>query len=338
MARRGGWTRRGSGGRFRYFDARGNRITDRAKIERIETIRIPPAWRDVWISPRPGAKLQATGMDNAGRRQYLYHPDFRARQEQAKFDKLIRFADRLPDLRVAMDEHMSQGELERERVCAIAVRLINLAWFRVGSERYAKTSKTFGITTLTKSHVTVGRRRIAFHFRGKHNIMVRTTLVDAELAAAIEELYAMRGSRLFRYRAEGKLVNLTDRRLNAYIREFMGPEFTAKDFRTWGGTLLAAIAFAERGAAPVTESDQRRAVAAVMRRVAERLGNTPAVARASYVSPAVVEQYLDGRTISDFRPRHLRVVGARDSGLDPEEQALLSLLRSWRIRRAQAAA
>jgi DNA topoisomerase IB len=338
MSRKGGWSRRGSRGRFRYLDARGNRITDPAKLERIEALKIPPAWRDVWISPRPSAKLQATGMDKAGRRQYLYHPEFRAAQEQAKFDNLIRFAERLPAFRQAMSEHMSLEPFEREWTAAVAVRLINLAWFRVGSERYVETSRTFGVTTLTKRHVRVRGNRLAFRYRGKRRIWVRTALVDAELAAAVRELLQLPGGRrLFRYRNEGMLYNLTGQRLNEYIREYMGEEFTAKDFRTWGGTLLAAIAFAERGVTE-TETEAKRAVAAVMRRVGERLGNTPAVARASYVSPAVVEQYLDGRTIDDFRPQHLRVVGARDMGLDLEEQALLTLLRSWRIRRTQLAA
>jgi DNA topoisomerase I len=338
MARKGGWRRAGSRRPFRYLDARGIRITDPAKIARIESLVIPPAWKDVWISPRPTAKLQATGIDAAGRRQYLYHPEFRAAQEEAKFDKLIRFAERLPDLRQVMSEHISHEPLEREWTSALAVRLINLGWFRVGSERYARTSKTFGITTLTKRHVSVRGSRIAFRYRGKHRAWVRTALVDAELAAAMRLLLELPGGRrLFRYRWEGKLYNLTGRRLNDYVGTYLGEEFTAKDFRTWGGTLLAAIALAERGVAE-TQTEAKRTVAAVMRIVGERLGNTPAVARSSYVSPAVIEQYLDGRTIDDFRPRHLRVVGARDLGLDLEEQALLSLLRSWRIRRARVAA
>jgi DNA topoisomerase I len=338
MARRGGWRRAGRKGRFRYVDARGNHITDPAKLERIEQLVIPPAWRDVWISPRSNAKLQATGLDAAGRRQYLYHPEFRAQQEQAKYDRLIRFAERLPLLREAMAEHMDLDSLERERVSAVAVRLINLGWFRVGSERYAKTSRTYGITTLTKRHIEVRGSRIVFRFPGKHKVWVRTQLADAELAAALRDLLALRGGRrLFRYEWNGDRYNLTGARLNDYIREFLGEEFTAKDFRTWGGTLLAAVAFAEREV-PQSEAEGKRAVAATMRHVGERLGNTPAVARASYVSPAVVEQYLDGRTIDDFRPRHLRVVGARDIGLDQEEQALLSLLRSWRIRRSREAA
>jgi DNA topoisomerase-1 len=177
-----------------------------------------------------------------------------------------------------------------------------------------------------------------FDFRGKHRAVVRTTLVDDELAEAIEELLALPGGRrLFRYEWDGDLYNLTGARLNEYVRRYLGEEFTAKDFRTWGGTLIAAIGLAERGLVD-TQTEARRVIAAVMRRVGKELGNTPAVARSSYVSPAVIDQYLDGTTIDDFRPRHLRVVGARDVGLDREEQALLSLLRSWRIKRARAAA
>jgi DNA topoisomerase IB len=338
MARKGGWRRAGSRGRFRYFDSRGKRITDEAKLARIESLVIPPAWKDVWISPRAGSKLQATGVDAAGRRQYLYHPAYRAQQEQAKYDKLIQFAERLPGLRETMSTHMDKDALDRERVSAVAMRLIDLGWFRVGSERYARDSRTYGITTLTKRHVRVRGHRIAVDFPGKHRVQVRTSVVDAELADAIKELLGLPGGRrLFRYDWEGDLYNLTGKRLNDYVRIYLGEEFTAKDFRTWGGTLTAAIGLAERGVAE-TETEAKRRVAAAMRTVGERLGNTPAVARASYVSPAVIEQYLDGRTIEDFRPRHLRVVGARDLGLDVEEQALLSLLRSWRIRQSRAAA
>ena len=339
MARRGGWRRLGSPRRgFRYEDSRGRAITDDAALARIDSLRIPPAWKDVWISPRPGAKLQATGVDKAGRRQYLYHPEFRARQEQAKFDKLVRFAERLPGLRQAMDEHLDQEPLSFEWTAAVAVRLINEGWFRIGGERSAKTHKTFGITTLRKGHVKVRGSKISFRFRAKHRVLCHRVLVDDELAAAMKELLALPGGqRLFRYRRDDEVYNLGARKLNGYIREHMGDDFTAKDFRTWGGTLVAAILLAE--ADPATSATaQKRTVAGVMRKVGERLGNTPAVARASYVSPAVVEQYLDGRTIEDFRPRHLRVVRARNSELDPEEQALLSLLRSWRIRRAREAA
>jgi DNA topoisomerase I len=337
VARKGGWKRVGSRRHFRYVDGRGRRITDAAKLERIEALVIPPAWKDVWISPRATAKLQATGLDAAGRRQYLYHEDYRAAQEQAKFDKLVSFADALPAFRESMSKHIDLEPMSPDWTCAVAVRLINLGWFRVGDERYTKANKTFGITTLRKGHVKVQGSRITFRYRAKHKIWVRTAVVDSELADAMRELLDTPGRRLFRYRAEGEIVNLTARRLNDYIAEFMGGEFTAKDFRTWGGTLIAAVALAERGPAE-SEAEAKRTIAAVMKTVGERLGNTPAVARASYVSPAVVEQYLDGRTIDDFRPRHLRVVRAREAGLNPEEQGLVSLLRSWRIRRARKAA
>jgi DNA topoisomerase-1 len=190
--------------------------------------------------------------------------------------------------------------------------------------------------------VTVRGNRVRLTFRGKHGIQVSSTIVDEELATVLGELVQLpKGSRVFRYEWEGDLYSLTSKRLNDYVKLYLGPEFSAKDFRTWGGTLLAAIALAERAQRhgfPESQAEEKRALAAVMRRVAQQLGNPPAVSRASYVSPAVIDQYLEGRTIENFRPRHLRVVGAREIGLDAEEQALLSLLRSWRIRQSRAAA
>jgi DNA topoisomerase-1 len=319
-------------------DSRGRTITDEARLRRIEELRIPPAWQDVWISPSAQARLQATGVDAAGRRQYLYHPDYRAAQEQAKYDRLVRFGELLPAFRARVADDLELGPYERDWALAVGVTLVNRAWFRVGSERYARTSRTYGITTLTKRHVDVRGRRVTFRFRAKHRQLVRATLVDAELAAAVRALLELEGGgRLLRYRREGATPAVTGRLLNAYIAEHLGAGFTAKDFRTWGGTLAAALALAEHGP-PDGPGDERRTLAAVMRRVGAELGNTPAVARASYVSPAVVEQWRDGRTLEHFRSRKLRVVSGRDPGLLEEEAALLALLRSWRIRRARAAA
>jgi DNA topoisomerase I len=337
MTRRGGFRRVGSKRRFHYTDPRGRAVADEEQLERIRALAIPPAWTDVWIARSPYAKLQATGVDAAGRTQYLYHARYREQCEREKYDRLIRFAERLPQLRAAMAGHMALEGLPEERVAAIAVRLVNLGWFRVGSERYARAHRTFGITTLRGSHVTIRGPRLTFAYRGKHGIAVRSALVDAELAAAVRELRELPGSRLFRFDCDGEIRDLGAARLNAYIRRYLGDEFSAKDFRTWGGTLIAAVALAETPP-PESAAQARRRIAAVMRTVGRTLGNTPAVARSSYVSPAVLEQYLAGRTIADFRPRHLRVVGARDTDLDPEEQATLSLLRSWRIREARAAA
>ena len=337
MARRGGWRREGRRKPFRYLDAKGRRIRDEARLERVESLVIPPAWREVWISANASAKLQATGIDAAGRRQYLYHPDFRAKQEEAKFDRLVRFGELLPDFRARAAQHLDDGPYTRNWTCAVAATLINRGWFRVGSERYARTGRTYGITTLTKRHVSVRGNRIRFQYRGKHRVLVRTTVVDEQLADAIQALLAYEGgSRLLRFERDGKQVGLTGPVLNAYIAENLSPDFTAKDFRTWGGTLTAAVALAEHGP-PASAAEDRRVVAAVMRRVGEELGNTPAVARASYVSPAVVEQWRDGRTIEKWRDRRRRVVSGRDTELLAEEAALLSLLRSWRIRRSRAA-
>ena len=322
MARRGGWRRLGRK-RFRYVDARGRDITDDAALERIRALVIPPAWEDVWISPNAGAKLQATGIDAAGRKQYLYHPSFRAAQERAKFERLLDFATALPSLRARTTTHLRLGPYEREWVCALAVSLVNKAWFRVGSERHARSSRTYGVTTLRKRHVTVDGDLITFRFRGKNSKLVERTLRSRALARGVEELLALRnGSRLFRYEREGDLAVLTATGLNDYLGEHMGDGFTAKDFRTWGGTLLAATEL-ERHEPPASETQAKRVIAGVMKKVAEELGNTPTVARESYVSPVVVDAFRSGRTLAEFRSR-----SSRPSRLSSDERALVRLLRS----------
>ena len=323
MARRGGWRRLGKR-RFRYVDSRGRPITDGDALERIRGLVIPPAWTDVWISPNAGAKLQATGQDAAGRRQYLYHERFRAAQEREKFERLLTFGARLPALRSRLARDLGLGPYEQDWASALALRLVNNAWFRVGSDRHTRASRTYGITTLTKRHVTLSGDEIAFRFHGKNRRLVRHTLRNASLARELQALLELPGgARLFRFEREGELVNLTGALLNQYIGDRLGDGFTAKDFRTWGGTLVAARALARHGA-PEDDADAKRALSSAMRKVAAELGNTPAVARASYVSPAVVEHYLAGRTIEDFRSR------SRRSGLGVDEHALLRMLRSRR--------
>src|SRR5262245_26078021 len=182
------WSRKGTRRPFRYYDAKGKRIRDPETIERLDALAIPPAWKDVRIAPTSRAKLQAVGIDNAGRKQYRYHDAFRARQEATKYEELIRFAERLPDLRLAMGEHLTLDPLDPLRVCAVAIRLINLAWFRVGSDRHTKRSRTYGVTTLNKSHVKVRGNRVTFRFRAKGKVQVRTAVVDTELADSIRAL------------------------------------------------------------------------------------------------------------------------------------------------------
>jgi DNA topoisomerase I len=309
---------------------------DAEQLERIRSLVIPPGWRDVQIASSPRTKIQATGRDAAGRRQYIYHPDFRAAQEQAKYDRLLLFGTRLPGLRGRIAADLEVGPYERDWACAAAVALINRAWFRVGGERYARTSRTYGVTTLMKRHATVRGQRVKFHFRAKHRVLVRTTLVDPLLADAVQALLAYPGgSRLFRFDRGGKPMSVNASILNAYIREHLGSEFSAKDFRTWGGTLTAAAALAEHGP-PQSSSDERRTLAAVMRRVGNELGNTPSVARSSYVSPAVIEQWRDGRTLDQYA-KSMPDGASSTRFLLPTEEALLSLLRSWRVRHSRAA-
>jgi DNA topoisomerase-1 len=320
---RGGWRRQGRR-RFRFVDSRGAKITDDEQLERIAALAIPPAWTDVWISPSPRARLQATGVDAAGRRQYRYHDSYRAAQERAKFERLLEFARSLPRLRGRTARHLRLGPYEREWACAVAVGLINKAWFRVGSEQHARSSRTYGVTTLRKRHVAVEGDEIEFRFRAKNRKLVRRSIENAALADGVGALLELpNGSRLFRFERDGELANLSSAILNDYLAENLSSGFTAKDFRTWGGTLLAATELESSGPAD-TEAEAKRTLAAVMRHVGEELGNTAAVARASYLSPVVVNQYLAGRTLADYRssngavPRHLTVA----------EHALMELLEA----------
>jgi DNA topoisomerase-1 len=320
MSRRG-WRRLGRK-RFRYVDARDRPITDEEQLERIRELVIPPAWEDVWISPSPRARLQATGVDAAGRTQYLYHASYRAAQEREKFERLLDFARRLPRLRARTSRDLRLDAYERDWTCAVAVGLINKAWFRVGSERHARSSRTYGVTTLRKRHVAVSGDEITFCFRAKNRRLVRRSIANAPLAECVRLLLELPdGSRLFRFERDDELVVLTSTTLNEYLAEHLGDGYTAKDFRTWGGTLLAASELERRGPAD-SESEAKRALAAVMRSVGEELGNTAAVARDSYVSPRVVEHYLAGRTIADFR----RSNGTGKRHLSRSEEALLALL------------
>ena len=219
MARRGGWRRLGRR-RFRYVDSRGRQVTDEDALERIRGLAIPPAWTDVWISPNAGARLQATGTDAAGRRQYLYHERYRAAQEREKFERLLRFGARLPALRSRLARDLRLGPYEQEWACALALRLVNKAWFRVGSDRHARASRTYGITTLTKRHLTLSGDEIAFCFRGKNRRLVRHTLRNASLARELSALVDLPGgARLFRFEREGELANLTAPLLNEYIAD-----------------------------------------------------------------------------------------------------------------------
>jgi DNA topoisomerase-1 len=324
------WRRSGSKSRgFRYETADGKRLEDEAAVERIKSLVIPPAWKEVRISPSPRSALQAIGVDKVGRAQRIYRPSFTAKRARRKYEKIERFGEALPRLRRKTNEDIAREGLGKERVLAVVVRLINDLYFRVGSEESVKRYRTYGVTTLRNRHIEIkSRGRLVFKFTGKHHIKHRRILVDEELASLVRDIKAIGGAKLFEYVGEdGRVRAVTPRDVNEYIKAATSPEFSAKDFRTWGGTLLAATELAEMGCC----DDERRAkknVVAAVRRVAEHLGNTPAVCRSCYIHPKVLEAYARGRSIEEFRPRRARRISRSQPDYTVEEVALLKLLRA----------
>lgn len=325
------WKRKGSKTRgFKYFDVNGKQITDQAALERIRSLVIPPAWQFVRISPSPNTPLQAVGIDTTDRIQYKYHPKFSERQQRKKFEKIVRFGRMLPAFRKATNAHLALEGFPREKVLAIMMRLINSLYFRVGSEKSVKRYKTFGITTLQNRHLTIDRRgRLVFDFVGKSHIKHRKILVDKELAALMTELKSIGPARkLFHYVAEdGSIRSVTPSDINNYIKTAAAPEFSSKDFRTWAGTLLAALELAELGPAE-NEKDVKHHLVRAIKRVAEQLGNTPAVCRSSYIHPAVIDTYCEGVTIDEFEPRRSRRIRLSQADFEPGEVALLQMLEN----------
>jgi DNA topoisomerase-1 len=293
--------RRGTG--VSYVDAEGSVVRDRTTLERIEGLAIPPAWSDVWICPDPEGHLQANGIDAAGRRQYLYHPRWRERRDAEKFQRIEGFAQGLPDLRDRVRRDIAGRGLPRERVLACAVRLLDAATFRIGSDDYARHNGSFGLTTLRREHVTLGRGRVVFRYRGKGGQLRTHEVHDADAVRVIRSLMRRpgRGHRLFVYRDEADrwtVVRAND--VNAYLRAGVGVEASAKDFRTWHATVLAATDLAGREPSEPSASGRSidRTITAAVRDVAEMMGNTPAVCRRSYIDPRVFDRFRDGLTIA----------------------------------------
>lgn len=327
------WTRaKKSAKSFAYLDAAGAAIKKKADLDRIKSLVIPPAWQHVRINPSSGGKIQAVGMDATGRVQYLYHPSFAAKQQRKKFQKIERFGAVLPGLRRTTNEHIALDGLPREKVLAVAMRLINSLYFRVGTDLSAKHYRTYGITTLQKRHLKIGQKgKLSFDYVGKSHIQHRKILVDEDLSAILKDLIAAgRGRKLFQYLdADGKFKAVTPSQINAYLKAATAPEFSSKDFRTWGATVLAAVAFADIGPSE-TEAEKKKNIVRVVRLVAEELGNTPAVCRSSYIHPAVIDAYCGGSTIEEFTPPRSRKIKRKAADLDPEEKALIRLLENRR--------
>src|SRR5205814_1773006 len=271
----------------------------------------------------------AIGIDTSGRVQYIYHPQYAARQQRKKYEKIERFGEYLPALRRQTNEDINLEGFPRERVLAVVVRIINDLYFRIGSEKSVKRYRTYGVTTLRNQHLEIKRgSRLYFNFVGKHHIRQRVVHVDEELAALIGDIKKIGGSKLFNYYdADGKVRAIRPRDVNEYIKAATTPEFSAKDFRTWGGTLLAAVELAEIGKAEDEQQAKRNLVKAV-KRVAERLGNTPTVCRSCYIHPQVIESYEQGVTLAEFRRRVERSIKRIQPEYEVEEMALLKLLRA----------
>lgn len=309
---------------FQYRDPSGRVTRDARTLERIDVLRIPPAWQSVHIAASERAAIQAWGIDAKGRKQYRYHQRAVKRSEEAKFYRVRALARDLPAIRESLYRDFCRDEFCRERVLAAVVRLICEGFFRVGSERYLKENRTFGISTLHKSHVRVEGPCLVFEYRGKRSIEHRQVVVDAELAAFVAELLKAPGRRLFRYRDGETWCDLDARDVNQYLRKTLGVRYTAKDFRTWGGTLRLATVLAELGPAE-SERQAKRNVVMAVRMVAAELGNTPAVCRKSYVHPIVIARYLDaGDTIARGLARVMPAQGVARH--HPEERALLRFL------------
>lgn len=317
-----GWTRRRHGRGFRYLDEHGAPLPPE-HIARIEALVIPPAWQDVWITPYPNGHLQAVGTDAAGRRQYLYHPDWRTRRDAKKFDRVLIFGEALAKAREQVLVDLGSEGMPLERACAAAVRLLDLGYFRIGNDVYADTHGSFGLTTLQRRHVRRRQDRLVFTFTGKSGVDHRIEIDDEMVMTAIDVMRRRRGEGpLLAYRDGRRWRSMLPTLVNEYVRQVTGVEASAKDFRTWHATVLAAVAFAEAPEAP-TKAAHRRVVSAAMREVSEFLGNTPALARSSYVDPRVVSAYDEGRTIASATRRHYDTTDQRQVAL---ERATLRLI------------
>jgi DNA topoisomerase-1 len=294
-----GILRRGRGRGFEYLDESGERIDDDEVLERIRELVIPPAWKDVWICPYPFGHIQAVGTDAAGRRQYLYHAQWRARRDQEKFDEMLRFARALPVIRRTAAKHLTQRGLTRERVLACSVRLLDRGFFRVGTEDYAEQNKTYGVATMQKRHVTLGSNGLlVFDYVAKSGKQRLQSVVDPPVYDVVEKLKKRRGGReLLAFKDGRSWVDVRSGHINEYIKAVAGEDFSAKDFRTWHGTVLAAVGLAVSGGAAGSRTALERAISRTVKEVAYYLGNTPAVCRASYIDPRVFDRYRDGITI-----------------------------------------
>jgi DNA topoisomerase I len=310
---------------FSFEDGSGEKIADEETLERIRQLAIPPAWKEVWICPDPFGHIQATGYDEAGRKQYLYHERWQQRQAERKFELVREFALKLPKLRRAVTADLRRQGMPRERALACAVRLLDLGFFRIGSEVYAEENESFGLATVRREHVTIKRGEAIFDFPAKSGQRRVQSIRDAAARRALEAMYRRRSGPddLLAYRAGGEWADVRSDEINEYIHEKIGEEFTAKNFRTWHGTVLAAVALAGEDP-PRSEAAAKRAITRAVNQVSEALGNTPAVCRASYIDPRVLDRYRDGTTIRPAPSANGRMTAKQRLKIEREVIGLVS--------------
>jgi DNA topoisomerase I len=320
---------------FRYVGPDGKPVRDEATLERIRKLAIPPAWTDVWICPKANGHLQATGRDAKGRKQYKYHPQFREVRESTKYEHMIEFARALPALRERLTGHMALRGLPREKVLATVVHLLDATLIRVGNDDYARTNNSYGLTTLRNPHVKVNGSELRFQFKGKSGRTWRLQVKDRRVARIVRACQELPGQELFQYVDEdGELRDVTSADVNAYLREITGQDITAKDFRTWAGTVLAALALQEFEAFD-SQAGAKKNLRAAIERVAARLGNTPTICRKCYVHPEVLSAYAEGALLLEVRNRVEAELRDKLATLRPEEAAVLGLLEA-RLNRTLA--
>jgi DNA topoisomerase IB len=323
-----GITRRRRGKGFEYLDEDGRRITEPSVLERIRALAIPPAWEQVWICPYPMGHIQATGIDAAGRKQYRYHDHWRLRRDAEKFESMVRFAEALPKLRARVAKDLARRGMPRDKVLACGVRLLDRGFFRIGSEDYAEENDTYGVATLKKRHVVVDGDEVQFDYEAKGGLRRLQTIADPQVAKVVRTLKRRRGGidELLAYKADGRWVDVKSPDINRYVKDAAGAEFSAKDFRTWSGTVLAAVALAVSGPAAGSKSSRKRAKARAVKEVARYLGNTPTVARTSYIDPRVFDRYDGGLTIAGVLPELVEDTAAWPDLQGSIEEAVLDLL------------
>jgi DNA topoisomerase I len=315
--------RKGDG--FVYFKPNGDPLTDEATLERVRKLAVPPAYTDVWICTKANGHLQATGRDARGRKQYRYHPQFREVRESTKYEHMLEFARALPAIRAKLAEHMALRGLPREKVLATVVHLLETTLIRVGNDDYAKENKSYGLTTLRNPHVKVDGSELRFQFKGKSGKTWRLQVKDRRIARIVRACQELPGQRLFQYQDGDELREVTSADVNAYLKEITGSDITAKDFRTWAGTVMAALALQEFEAFD-TKATQKKNLKAAIERVSSRLGNTPTICRKCYIHPEVLNAYVEGNLLLEVKREVEKELREDLADLKPEEAAVLAML------------